>query len=370
MSSYIYWGNRAASTIEENHRPRALSPREEDEVIAAYEAGMSQPKIGEVFGVSHGTVSNILKRHGVKTREGRFYRALSSKEEDEVIAAYEAGMSQREIGEVFGVHHNAVYNILKRHGIKAREPGFPRALSSEEERALVGAYLGGSSGMVLAEMFGISFSSVYNILKRHGIKTRGGGIPLALSPKEERVLISAYLGGSSGLTLARIFGISDNSVYKILKRHGVKTRELWHHRLSPKEEDEVISAYESGMSQEEISEVVGVAHGTVSNILKRHGVKTRGKWPHRALSPREEDEVIAAYEAGMSQAEIGEVFGVDQTTVSKILKRHGVKTRVRWHHRAFSPKRNPVDGVSTVLALAAVSALVLGVSMARGARLR
>jgi DNA-directed RNA polymerase specialized sigma24 family protein len=328
MSSYIYWGNRAASTFEENTQPRALTPRHEDEVIAAYEAGMSQAEIGEVFGVSNRTVRRILKRRGVKAR--RRHRTLSDEQEK--------------------------YDILKRHGIKTREPRPLRALSPKQQEEVIAAYEAGMSQPEISEVFGVYPSTVSRILKRRGVKFRRYR---ALRDEQERVLVSAYLGGSPGRVVAKAFGISHQTVYDILKRHGIKTREPRPLRaLSPREEDEVVAAYEAGMSQTEIGEVLGVSQGTVYKILKRHGIKTREPRRSRALSPKEEDEVISVYEAGMSQAEIGEVLGVSQQTVSRILERRGVKTR------------NPSGGVSTALALAAVSFLVLGVSMARGARLR
>jgi DNA-directed RNA polymerase specialized sigma24 family protein len=367
MSSYIYWGNRAASTFEENTQPRALTPRHEDEVIAAYQAGISQAKIGEMFGVHQSTVGDILKRHGIKTRGVGRPRALSPEEEGKVVAAYEAGMSQPEIGEVFGVHQITVSNILKRHGIKAREPGFPRALSPEEEDEVIAAYEAGMSQPEIGEVFGVHQRTVSNILKRHGVKTRELWQHRALSPREEDEVVAAYEAGMSQAEIGEVFGVHQVTVSNILKRHGVKTRDP--RALSPEEGRALVGAYMGGSSGVVLSEIFGISDHTVYKILKRHGVKTREQWP-RALSPEEEDEVIAAYEAGMSQAEIGEVFGVSQVTVSNILKRHGIKTREGRFHRALSPKRNPADGVSTVLALAAVSFLVLGVSMARGARPR
>ena len=252
MSSYTYWGNCVASTAEKNPRPRALSQKEEDEVVAAYEAGMSQPEIGEVFGVDPTTVGKILKRRGVPA----------------------IARSQR-------------------------------SLSDKQERKLVKAYLRGSPLVVISEYFGVHIKTIYRILERHGIKQHRQ--PPALSQEQE---------------------------------------------------DEAITAYEAGMSQWNISRILGVSQATIVKLLKRRGVPARSQ---RSLSDEEERTMVDAYLGGASSMSLSETFGVSYQTVRNILHRHGVKMR---------KVKNPADGVSTALALAAVSFLVLGASMAIGARLR
>jgi len=80
--------------------------------------------------------------------------------------------------------------------------------------------------------------------------------------------------------------------------------------------------YEVGVLQQELAEYYGVHRSTVSAILKRHGVLRKPGLDEAGIA-----EVLRRYQAGESLAVIGKALGVDHSTVRNYLERRGIKRR-------------------------------------------
>lgn len=96
-----------------------------------------------------------------------------------------------------------------------------------------------------------------------------------------------------------------------------------HRRLTDEQVAELAARYESGETRVALAERFGVDKSTVSKLLKSAGVKMR----YRAIDPDDHAEVIRLYESGMTQAEVGEVFGSGPNPIGAILRQHGVPRR-------------------------------------------
>jgi DNA invertase Pin-like site-specific DNA recombinase len=85
----------------------------------------------------------------------------------------------------------------------------------------------------------------------------------------------------------------------------------------------LIEGYQSGATVYELGERFGINRQTVSKILHRNGVPMRT----RGLCPEQIDDAVRLYEEGWSLAKIGMRMGVDATTVLKRLRERGARTR-------------------------------------------
>ena len=75
------------------------------------------------FGVHPTTVSATLRREGVELRK----RGLDAGQIDEAVNLYAAGNSLARIGDHFGVDHGTVWRQLRKRGVKMRDThGRPR----------------------------------------------------------------------------------------------------------------------------------------------------------------------------------------------------------------------------------------------------
>lgn len=87
---------------------------------------------------------------------------------------------------------------------------------------------------------------------------------------------------------------------------------------------ELIAVYEGGAGLGELSQRFGVSRQTVSRILKRHGVEPR--WSRR-ITDEEVDEAARLYEQGQSLARVGQRFNTTDDTIRRHLIKRGVRMR-------------------------------------------
>lgn len=93
-----------------------------------YEAGLSTPELGRVFGVNAASIYRALRAEGVALRNiGESKRTPI--DEDRVIALHDAGWKAGTIGRELGVGREVVARVLRDHGRKPHGPGRPPAHS-------------------------------------------------------------------------------------------------------------------------------------------------------------------------------------------------------------------------------------------------
>ena len=100
---------------------RRLRSREVDELVAGYQAGLTVYELAERHRVDRKTVSIILERQGVPRR----YRLIEGEQLAEAIKAYESGSSLATIGAHMGVSPYTIRRALLGAGVTIRtRPGW------------------------------------------------------------------------------------------------------------------------------------------------------------------------------------------------------------------------------------------------------
>ena len=93
-----------------------------------------------------------------------------------------------------------------------------------------------------------------------------------LTAEEAVALAARYLGGETVYQLAEAFGCSRQTVSAVLKRNGVMTRGQ---KLDEATVGELVRLYRSGRSMAAVSEELGISTRSVLNYLQASGVQTR-----------------------------------------------------------------------------------------------
>jgi transcriptional regulator with XRE-family HTH domain len=94
-------------------------------------------------------------------------------------------------------------------------------------------------------------------------------------------------------------------------------------RLDPQDANSLATAYRDGMTIKELARRFGIHRSTVTALLRRHGVELRPS----GLAPPDIPTAASLYGQGWSVARLGERFGVDPTTVWRALRGDGVGMR-------------------------------------------
>lgn len=97
---------------------RRLKDHEIKELVTAYEAGSTLRQLAERFKIERRTVSNIVKRQGVATR----WRRLSEADVDKAEHLYTQGWSTARIADLLKVDPETVRLRLRKRGMQMRDP--------------------------------------------------------------------------------------------------------------------------------------------------------------------------------------------------------------------------------------------------------
>ena len=93
-----------------------------------------------------------------------------------------------------------------------------------------------------------------------------------LTPDEEERSIEEYLRGDPVTAIAKRHGVSISTVYDVLYRHGVLPSRRRRRRVTPDEEEEIVRLRMEGLGIREIARRVGRSPSTVHAVLARRGL--------------------------------------------------------------------------------------------------
>lgn len=128
--SHLFLGNHADNHADRNAKQRQargerintaqLTEEEAQDVIALYSDGVSRPFLAESFGVNWGTIDAVVIGESwkhlsrpYKIGEKQKYVKLKESDVREIVKKYSEGVSRTKLAEIFGVSWNAINNVVK-----------------------------------------------------------------------------------------------------------------------------------------------------------------------------------------------------------------------------------------------------------------
>lgn len=99
-------------------------------------------------------------------------RALEAEQERQICLRYQDGQTVRKLGQDFEISHQLVCNIIRRHGGTLRPRSQPRVTPDGHQRLICFRYAAGDSARDLARDFGVTTTTIYNVIRANGGRTR------------------------------------------------------------------------------------------------------------------------------------------------------------------------------------------------------
>ena len=95
-------------------------------------------------------------------------------------------------------------------------------------------------------------------------------------------------------------------------------------RFTAGQREQIIAAYTAGASMADLAKGYGVRRQSISHLLRRSGVPVRER---SVMTSDEVDQAVLLYAQGLSLEQIGLRLGWFNTTIYRQLKRRGVRMR-------------------------------------------
>lgn len=146
----------------------------EDEICSKYLKGKTMIQLGNEYGCSTSSISNILKRSHVKSRSFRDAALIGWNLElpsQEIIDLYNSGISSTNIGKKYNCSPGTILTLLKKNSVKIRSLSDAIRLKLPDKE-IVELYNSGLSMSKLGEKYGCSSPSIGFCLKRNNVKIR------------------------------------------------------------------------------------------------------------------------------------------------------------------------------------------------------
>lgn len=209
-------------------------------------------------------------------------------------------------------------------------------LSIEQQIEMCDSYRSGALVNDLRDRYDLTYKEFDSILKSHNVPRRKMGVSRRiLGPEIEREIEVEYKGGSSMRALASKYRVDRSVISRIIHSSGINLHSLeFTNQKKVLDRDLICSEYESGKSIGILSRELEVSTATVSRILRKKGVKIRDTGPtHRKktrFTEKEIEQMIRLYrDEKISICGILKRFEskTGHSNLSKLLKSRGVKIR-------------------------------------------
>lgn len=187
-------------------------------------------------------------------------------QEREIVELYKSGKSGSVISKELGVSTGPVYRVLK-------EKGLTRSAKTDSEKinVAVNKYLELDSVPKAAKDAGVAESVLYRELSSRGIERTSSGVKLKLSDDDISTIINRYMDGESASNISNDFKTTGQTIIKVLKENNVEIRPAGN-IPARHDEDTVVELYKTGMSQEAVGDAVGLNQSVVSRIIRKNNV--------------------------------------------------------------------------------------------------
>lgn len=289
---------------------RKFSDEEEKEICKEYvsEEKPSTRTLGKKWDCDSLTIQNILRKNSYKIRPTAEYNKLfTEKQELQICKKY---FSKEKPGcnflsKKWDCTEPTIRNILKRNGYKLRTIGESRRLfTKNEEKKICNEYFSKEKigTTTLAEKWGCSDRTIKQVFIRNGYKIRTKseahkGLKVwcdgltketnaslkkmsetlsKFSTKQEKQICKQYIEDRlSTIVLAKKWNCNSETISNIIKRNGYTLRTC--NIFTKEQELEICKEYISNknLSCDTLGKKWGCSLGTISNILKRNGYKSR-----------------------------------------------------------------------------------------------
>jgi len=153
---------------------------------------------------------------------------------------------------------------------------------------------------------------------------------------EHELRIMYHVNGMSTREIGELYGVHQSTVWNWMEDYGIEMRTLSEAHLvnskKPSKEDLEEMYWSDGMSQREIGELCGVNRTTVQSWIRNYGIKTRTISEAHLINtlstkPSKEDLAEMYWGDGMNTYEIGKLCKVSHSAVRGWLIDYGIKMR-------------------------------------------
>lgn len=172
----------------------------------------------------------------------------------------------------------------------------------------------------IAKKYHVSRSTVFNFMHLYGIKSP----IIKVCDKNEQVILQNLQEGKSVEEIAQELHCSSNMIYRFLHQKGLKAsqRKIVKKSFLNNQKNLIQKMYQQGLSGEEMAAKLNVSKASIYSCIKRFNLTRPKRWAeYRSTFKGHDKKLLQMRQRGMTLKQIGDIFGVQENTVSRRLKK-------------------------------------------------
>jgi DNA-binding CsgD family transcriptional regulator/transcriptional regulator with XRE-family HTH domain len=271
--------------------------------------GMTNKEIGNFLGFSQETARKIRCNLGLLPLAiGRKPIVTTVIDNDELKRLYSNGLSDKQIGSVFGVSNKTILNHRKSLGLSKCKKWGSSTSKIEKFKKL---HSEGLNDKEIANVLGLCRDTARKIRHELGLPSQ------ALGRKHFDIekLKHLFAEGFSDKEIGTVFGVSAYTVYERRRDLGLSRRKQ-QTSLDNINVDEFKKLYSEGMNDKKIGKVLGVHCERVKEIRNQLGLSQN--------QTRSHEKKRELYDAGMSDGQIARTIKGSKQKVAAWRRNHGL----------------------------------------------
>ena len=191
-------------------------------------------------------------------------------------------------------------------------------------------YLSGKPVKVIAAECGVSANTIYIVLRKHGITkyNKRSGERYIMDDDTKKQIVDEYNNGKTLTDICNKYLITTARVYNVLVTAGYNLQRKLPSRyknIVPKNDaDKIVNDYKNGKSFNYIEKHYGVRYNEVLRILAVNDVSVRDNTMIQPAEYKRRKTIADAYNNGMTISEIKEIFNTTETSIYKYVDEFNV----------------------------------------------
>ncbi len=316
---------QANDTFELSFKGREISKEELQKLV---NEGKTYAEIGAMYNISKDSVKGYASKYGIKSLQQiqREKSAIITKNDIEKLI--NIGKSKNEICEILNISINQYKALIKKFGLHSKK-AINIVIENITKEQLLDFVNSGKTTYEVKDALGISTGTYTKLLKKFGIKTRNLRSREVARSVTKETLEEFLQQGKSLMEIKQILGLTYETTRAIFEKYNLKTPKM--------QEMETSSAIISGISKEqleelfkegktikEVSKELNIGHSSLQQLLKKYNVKTF--WQEKTDNIKiEKEDLEILINSGMLRKDIAKRYNVNPDTITRYLRKYGIE---------------------------------------------
>lgn len=304
-----------------------LSLEKTKKIIDLYKSGLSIRQIHKETGVGPETISTTLKAKNIEIRTNH---KLPEETRVKMIEMYENGSSFADIHRSIGkaLNFSTVRTFLKRKKIdrlvEVKSRGKTHQITDEQKKEIAKIYIEEKYGLQkIGRIFGISNESVERILKLQGVPIRTSNKNVVVTAKQKELAVSMYKEGKGVYEIHKALKLSRKKVESILNENRIFIKKFKGLAVIDNETcNKIVDLFRTTEDTAFIAKEVKIDEKKVVNFLIKNKYLKKQEDDYTPVGYTQEikDKIIELYNSGMDLMTVSKQLGISYFTTYKYAK--------------------------------------------------